>query len=305
MLGNALLRDPDRGLAHFKDTVRPYFVKGVSHAFLWRFLHLFRTDRGQNEFAHWIGRFEIAQKRLLASWSDPLDLSDLPEAGTEEVIAALTAAQQLEMQNLPNDEAQRAFQTTLRETTIEIEEELIGHVSIVRRLDESKGKGHAAWDSDQQDTAFWQKRKGKKGKKGVMKGKDSFKGMPWKGGKGKGKDNKGGKQALPSQNVAQTPASSSTQPEKQEHAQFEEGWGYDTDTYWTDDWSTWYYDYDVDYSQDNAWYSSAYFASFTDQPETETSALHVDGQTDQQDQICFHMCCLFRLFGHGLMSCHS
>ena len=32
MLDNALLRDPDRGLAHFKDTLRPYFVKGVDHA---------------------------------------------------------------------------------------------------------------------------------------------------------------------------------------------------------------------------------------------------------------------------------
>eukprot|EP00435_Cladocopium_sp_Y103_P016351 s3256_g4.t1 len=77
MLDNALLRDPDRGLAHFKDTLRPYFVKGVNHVFLWRFLQLFRTYRGQNEFVHWIGRFEIAQKRLLASWSDLLDLSDL------------------------------------------------------------------------------------------------------------------------------------------------------------------------------------------------------------------------------------
>ena len=54
----------------------------------------------------------------------------------------------------------------------------------------SKGKGYAAWEDDQQDTAFWGKGKGKgkgkKGKKGMMKGKDSFKGMPsWKG-KGKG-----------------------------------------------------------------------------------------------------------------------
>ena len=79
MLDNALLRDPDRGLAHFKDTLRPYFVKGVNHVFLWRFLQMFRTYRGQSEFVHWIGRFEIAQKRLLASWSDLLDISDLPK----------------------------------------------------------------------------------------------------------------------------------------------------------------------------------------------------------------------------------
>ena len=82
MLDNALLRDPDRGLSHFKDTLRPYFVKGVNHVLLWRFLQMFRTGRGQSEFVHWIGRFEIAQKRLLASWSDLLDLSDLPEVGT-------------------------------------------------------------------------------------------------------------------------------------------------------------------------------------------------------------------------------
>ena len=87
MLDNALLRDPDRGLAHFKDTLRPYFVKGVNHVFLWRFLQIFRTYRGQNEFVHWIGRFEIAQKRLLASWSDLLDLSDLPEVGSAEFVA--------------------------------------------------------------------------------------------------------------------------------------------------------------------------------------------------------------------------
>ena len=31
MLGNALLQDPDRGLSHFKDALRPYFVKGVNH----------------------------------------------------------------------------------------------------------------------------------------------------------------------------------------------------------------------------------------------------------------------------------
>ena len=35
MLDNTLLRDADRGLSHFKDTLRPYFVKGVNHVFLW------------------------------------------------------------------------------------------------------------------------------------------------------------------------------------------------------------------------------------------------------------------------------
>ena len=88
----------------------------------------------------------------------------------------------------------------------------------------SKGKGFAAWEDDQQDTAFWGKGKGKgkskKGKKGMMKGKDSFKGMPsWKG-KGKGDaKNKGGNNPFMSQppqaNVAQAATSSASQaPEK-------------------------------------------------------------------------------------------
>ena len=118
MLDNALLRDPDRGLAHFKDTLRPYFVKGVNHVFLWRFLQMFRTYRGQSEFVHWIGRFEIAQKRLLASWPDLLDISDLPEAGTQAFTAALTDEQRLHYNGIVTDEDKLAYQQELREQTI-------------------------------------------------------------------------------------------------------------------------------------------------------------------------------------------
>ena len=118
MLDNALLRDPDRGLTHFKDTLRPYFVKGVNHVFLWRFLQMFRTYRGQSEFVHWIGRFEIAQKRLLASWSDLLDISDLPEAGTPAFTAALTDEQRLHYNQIAADEDKLAYQQELREQTV-------------------------------------------------------------------------------------------------------------------------------------------------------------------------------------------
>ena len=118
MLDNALLRDPDRGLAHFKDTLRPYFVKRINHVFLWRFLQMFRTYRGQSEFVHWIGRFEITQKRLLASWSDLLDLSDLPEAGTQAFTAALTDEQRLHYNGIVTDEDKIAYQQELLEQTI-------------------------------------------------------------------------------------------------------------------------------------------------------------------------------------------
>ena len=118
MLDNALLRNADRGLSHFKDTVRPYFVKGVNHVFLWRFLQLLRTHRGQHEFVHWICRFEIAQTRLLASRADLIDLTDLPEVGTPEFMAALTEEQRQQFNVLQADEERATYQVTLREQTI-------------------------------------------------------------------------------------------------------------------------------------------------------------------------------------------
>ena len=79
---------------------------------------MFRTYRGQSEFVHWIGRFEIAQKRLLASWSDLLDISDLPETGTPAFTAALTDEQRLHYNGIVSDEDKLAYQQTLREQTI-------------------------------------------------------------------------------------------------------------------------------------------------------------------------------------------
>ena len=78
-------------------------MKGVNHVFLWRFLQMFRIYRGQHGFVHRIiGRFEIAQKRLLASWANLLDLSDLPEVGTAEFLAAFTDEQRQHYQLLQN-----------------------------------------------------------------------------------------------------------------------------------------------------------------------------------------------------------
>ena len=45
MLDNQKLRDENNGVAHFKETLRPYFVKGVSYIFMWRFMYLFRCWR--------------------------------------------------------------------------------------------------------------------------------------------------------------------------------------------------------------------------------------------------------------------
>ena len=89
-----------------------------NHVFLWRFLQMFRTYRGQSEFVHWIGRFEIAQKRLLASWSDLLDISDLPGAGTQAFTAALTDERRLHYNGIVTDEDKLAYQQELREQTL-------------------------------------------------------------------------------------------------------------------------------------------------------------------------------------------
>ena len=71
MLNNADLRHPENGVRHFKDTLRPYFVKGVNHVFLWRFLQLFRCYRGNQEFVLWIGRFEVTSRRVSYSMDGP------------------------------------------------------------------------------------------------------------------------------------------------------------------------------------------------------------------------------------------
>ena len=76
MLDNQKLRDENNGVAHFKETLRPYFVKGVSYIFMWRFMYLFRCWRtNAMDFITWITRFEVAVRRLQTSW---VDLTPLP-----------------------------------------------------------------------------------------------------------------------------------------------------------------------------------------------------------------------------------
>ena len=81
MLNNADLRNPENGVRRFKDTLRSYFVKGVNHVFLLRFLQLFRCYRGNQEFVLWIGRFKVTSRRVLTAWMD-LFHHDIPEAET-------------------------------------------------------------------------------------------------------------------------------------------------------------------------------------------------------------------------------
>ena len=70
LLDRVKLMDPDNGVQYFKDTLRPHFVKGKEHVFLWRFLLFFRCYRGNQDMTRWIGRFIITRKRLHDAWMD-------------------------------------------------------------------------------------------------------------------------------------------------------------------------------------------------------------------------------------------
>ena len=117
MLNNADLRHPENGVRHFKDTLRPYFVKGVNHVFLWRFLQLFRCYRGNQEFVLWIGRFEVTSRRVLTAWMD-LFHHDIPEVTTVEFFALLNAAVRQEINDLQDPDEQRQRLTEIREAQI-------------------------------------------------------------------------------------------------------------------------------------------------------------------------------------------
>ena len=79
MLDNEQLRHERNGSTYFKETLRPYFVEGANHVFLWRFMQLFRTWRGNGEFVSWIARFEVASKKVMEAFMGLLDLSTVPQ----------------------------------------------------------------------------------------------------------------------------------------------------------------------------------------------------------------------------------
>ena len=122
MLDNQKLRDENNGVSHFKETLRPYFVKGVSYIFMWRFMYLFRCWRpNAMDFITWITRFEVAVRRLQTSW---VDLTPLPpETLNTEFIRAYFSTQQQEhltllIQNDASEDEQLTFVRNIREQII-------------------------------------------------------------------------------------------------------------------------------------------------------------------------------------------
>ena len=71
LLNRDILRTA-RGVQHFKDILRPNFVKGPQSVFLWRFFQLVRSHRGSQDFVKWIGRFTVQRKRVHEAWMDLL-----------------------------------------------------------------------------------------------------------------------------------------------------------------------------------------------------------------------------------------
>ena len=70
LLNNQQLSEPATGVKYFKDTLRPHFVKGNDHVFLWRFMKIFRMARGTSDITTYPARYQIAMKRLRDSWMD-------------------------------------------------------------------------------------------------------------------------------------------------------------------------------------------------------------------------------------------
>eukprot|EP00438_Fugacium_kawagutii_P014944 Skav228845 [mRNA] locus=scaffold2630:88:7077:+ [translate_table: standard] len=93
MLDNVQLRNAENGITYFKNTLRPFFVKGTNHVFLYRFLTFFRLHRGQQELVHWIGRFEITLRRLRVAWNDLLDVTQIPPITSPDFNNILTPQQ--------------------------------------------------------------------------------------------------------------------------------------------------------------------------------------------------------------------
>ena len=100
------VNDRERAAEYFKSVLRPNFIKGAQHVFLWRFLSLFKMARGGQEMIKWIGRWTVAVKRLKDAW---MDLFQEPEDRTDAAYLAAVAVENTSRaaQNLgpidPND----------------------------------------------------------------------------------------------------------------------------------------------------------------------------------------------------------
>ena len=109
------LREAGEGVDYLKRTLRPFFVKGTSHAFLWRFMQIFKAHRGQQDLLRWMGRFGVLVKRLKESWMDCLTAFSMEQIIVHpEYIALMRRAEQNRNGYLDEEEQQQVVQEFLR-----------------------------------------------------------------------------------------------------------------------------------------------------------------------------------------------
>ena len=77
MLDNEQLRRERNGITYFKETLRPYFVKGA--CFSLAFHAALQDLARKREFVSWIARFEVASKKVMEAFMGLLDLSTVPQ----------------------------------------------------------------------------------------------------------------------------------------------------------------------------------------------------------------------------------
>ena len=58
------------GVRYFISTLRPEFIKGVQHIFLYRLIQFFNQRRQNLDIHRWIAKYEIQKRRLLEAWMD-------------------------------------------------------------------------------------------------------------------------------------------------------------------------------------------------------------------------------------------
>ena len=63
-----LRQPPGAGVAYFKRTLRPFFVKGSQTVFIYRFMQFTKFNRGNTDLLKWMTKFQINANRLLESW---------------------------------------------------------------------------------------------------------------------------------------------------------------------------------------------------------------------------------------------
>ena len=114
-MDSAQLKEAEEGVDYFKRTLRPFFVKGTSHVFLWRLMQIFKAHRGQQDLLRWMGRFGVLVKRLKEAW-----MECNPLLGMEQIVAQpgylalLRRAEQNRNGYLDEDEQQQVVQEFLR-----------------------------------------------------------------------------------------------------------------------------------------------------------------------------------------------